>query len=634
MIAALILCQGGAYGLQYDDPNPCLVHTDEDYSRALAVPSLTNSTLQNNVIPEVRANQAQVVSPMPGDKVISLDIVLNLRNQVDFARCLDSINDPSSPNFHHFLNNTTILPYLPTPGQKLSLISYFTSHGYKVTDTPSPLMIKVSAPVSTHEMTFGIKMKIYQALLRVSNYTGGLEQKMAHFQKPQRMFYSPDSAPRLPTNIAAMISSIQGLDNYTIVRPLESPCTGPYCPQGIQQGYSISKMQSEGWTGSGQNVAIVDCAGDPNPQSGIDTYDKQYGLPSTTLKIFYPDGTPSSYDGGWASETMMDIEAVHTVAPKATIDLIYVNCSSGSPMDGIDYVVTNHIADIVSDSWGFSCSNGACSDSQLASSLVSSNDNRLALDSAQGLTILFASGDNGGTPDGSNLGTGFPASDPNVLAVGATDLNLGGCGSANCTSYGSEAGSQISGGGYSGYFAEPSWQTAAIGAKSGRGVPDVSILGYKPTFWVYATSSDKCGTSFFSTSGWFGCTGTSLSSPLWAGYLATVQQMRGGAKFGNIDPLLYKIYTNSSYSCAFHDITSGNNIMTGSKGYVSGPGWDPVTGLGSPVADGLGTTLSGGSCISSVPEFGQIAAMVFVVAIIGITILGRIAPGLLRNGRR
>ena len=383
--------------------------------------------------------------------------------------------------------------------------------------------------------------------------------------------------------------------------------------------------------GSGQNVAIVDCPGDPNPQSAIDTYDAQYGLPPTTLKIFYPDGNPSSYDGGWASETMMDIEAVHTVAPGATIDLIYVDCNSGSPMDGIDYVAKNHVAGIVTNSWGFSCSNGACSDSQLTPSLVTSNDNRLALDSAQGLTILFASGDEGATPDGSTLGTDFPASDPNVLAVGATDLSLSGCGSSNCTAYGSESGSQISGGGYSTFFAEPSWQSSSIGAKGGRAVPDVSILGYKPTFWVYSTSSNKCGTAFFSTAGWFGCTGTSLASPLWAGYLAIVQQMKGGSLQGNIDPALYKMYGTPSYSCSIHDITSGNNIMSGSKGYMAGSGWDPVTGLGTPIGDNLTSVLSGGSCAVSVPEFGP-AVSVILAATTGLAVFGGMLAARLRNG--
>ena len=154
-----------------------------------------------------------------------------------------------------------------------------------------------------------------------------------------------------------------------------------------------------------------------------------------------------------------------------------------------------------------------------------------------------------------------------------------------CSGYSSETGAPISGGGYSGHFPEPSWQTSNIGVKLGRAVPDVSMLGYYPGFWVYSTASDMCGASVDSA-GWFGCAGTSLSTPLWAGFLATALQMKGTGSFGNIDPKLYQILNSPAYSSAFHD------VMSGSNGYSAGRGWDPVTGLGSPIADQLANALT------------------------------------------
>ena len=214
------------------------------------------------------------------------------------------------------------------------------------------------------------------------------------------------------------------------------------------------------------------------------------------------------------------------------------------------------------------------------------------MDASQGLTILFASGDKGAKPDGTNLGTEFPASDPNVLAVGATNLNLAGCGISACTGYGTESGASISGGGYSGYFPEPFWQADTIGSLSGRGVPDVSMFGDSPGYWVYSSylddPTDNCHPSTTVTSAWFGCAGTSLSTPLWAGVLAVALQVRGGGSFGNIDPLIYELGASSSYSTIFHDITSGSN-----NGYSAGPGWDPVTGWGSPIANTLAAALVG-----------------------------------------
>jgi hypothetical protein len=285
----------------------------------------------------------------------------------------------------------------------------------------------------------------------------------------------------------------------------------------------------------------------------------------------------------------MDIEAAHAVALGAGI-LLFYGTGTSDLVDAIDYVAQNHLASIVSNSWTYGCPGtptGSCSDTQLSSLFVSSIDLRLAFDAAQGLTILFASGDEGARPDGSTLGTEFPASDPNVLAIGATNLVLAGCGTSTCTGYASETGASISGGGYSGYFSEPSWQTTNIGTKSGRAVPDVSILGYSPNFWVYSTASDKCGTGGNSP-GWFRCAGTSLSTPLWAGFLAIALQIKGTGSFGNIGPWLYQTANSPSYSTIFHDITSGLN-----NGYSAALGWDPVTGWGTPIASSLAYVLAG-----------------------------------------
>ncbi|MGA2784320.1 MAG: hypothetical protein ABSF09_06455, partial [Candidatus Bathyarchaeia archaeon] len=294
------------------------------------------------------------------------------------------------------------------------------------------------------------------------------------------------------------------------------------------------------------------------------------------------DGTPSTYDPGWASETAMDVEAVHTVAKGAGIVLLY---DSFSLMNAIDYVATNNLAKVVSNSWTYGCGSGSCSDTQLSSSLVSSVHSRLMADVALGLTICFASGDEGAKPDGTNLGTEFPASDPNVLAIGATDLVLAGSCTNTCAGYGSESGWSGSGGGYSGHFSESSWQTSTIGVKTGRAVPDVSIVGQGGTFWVYSTASDKCGRGG-NSAGWFGCGGTSLSTPLWAGFIGILLQLKGTGSFGNIGPLIYQTASGPKYSTIFHDVKSGSN-----NGYSASTGWDPITGWGTPIADLLAQTL-------------------------------------------
>ncbi len=545
--------------------NPCLTPSVADTATAQMQASSTKQTVTGHVLSNVANKRSHLLGAISNQSIIKMEMVLNVRNPTSFSACLAALNDPTSPNYGHFLNQTTLKPYLPTPGQIASISSYLTRSGFHVASGFSPLVLQLTASTAAVESTLNVKLSFY------SNSTTG-----------KHKYYGVSSDPSLPSNFATLVNGIQGLDNYSTIIPAESPCSSPYCPQGVQVGYGLSSLYSSAFNGAGQSVAIVDVPGDPNIQSALNTFDSQYGLPATTISLQYPDGAPGSYDPGWASETAMDVEAVHSIAPGAHIVLLY----DTDLMNSVDYVAANHLAKIVSDSWTYSCGDGiSCSDTELSSALVSSVDTRLALDAAQGLTVLFASGDEGAKPDGSSLGTEFPSSDPNVLAVGATNLALSGCSTTTCSGYGSESGAPISGGGISGYFSEPSWQTATIGTKGGRGVPDVSMFGYSPNFWVYSTSSDECGRGG-DFAAWFSCAGTSLSTPLWAGVLAVALQFRGGASFGNIAPLLYHVAAGSGYSSIFHDVTSGSN------GFSAGTGWDPVTGWGSPIASTLASAIS------------------------------------------
>ena len=543
-------------------PPACLTPSSDDVSTQTITPSALSNSLQGSVPPPIATGAASPLSVMPAAFQLHMVLTFEIRNAASFQTCLNAINDPNSSYFHDFLTATTLEPYLPTPGEKSSVATYLESSGFQVANGSSPLTLQLTATVAVAEAVLGVKEDVFG-------------------ENGAARFYAPATNPSMPENLAGLISGIEGLENYTSAFPVESPCSGPYCPQGIQVGYSLTSLYGSGDNGAGETVAIADEPGDPNMQSAINTYDAQYGLAPTTLSILFPDGTPSSWDPGWASETTMDVEAVHTVAPGAGIVLLYGSSPADDPLNLDDYVAANHLASIVSNSWGYGCASGPCSDTQLPSSEVSSTDSRLAVDSAMGLTILFASGDSGARPDGTNLGTEFPSSDPNVLAIGATNLNLAGCGTSTCSGYSSETGAVISGGGYSGYFAEPSWQKAAIGSTSGRAVPDISMMGYAPNFWVYSTASDRCGVGGDSA-GWFPCAGTSLSTPLWAAIIAIILQVKGGPALGNFGPALWQLASSSSYAADFHDVTSGSN-----NGYSAGLGWDPVTGWGSPMASNL-----------------------------------------------
>ena len=193
-----------------------------------------------------------------------------------------------------------------------------------------------------------------------------------------------------------------------------------------------------------------------------------------------------------------------------------------------------------------------------------------------GVTVCCASGDSGssdGVSDG-KAHVDFPASSPYVLGCGGTRIvsNSGGTPSEvvwNDTAQGGGA----TGGGISDVFALPSWQDGAKvppsanpGGKIGRGVPDVS--GDADPSTGYSVRVDGKNEVFG---------GTSAVAPLWSGLVALLNQKLGQA-IGFLNPLAYeKLFSASSTTDDFHDITSGNN-----GAYSAGVGWDPCTGLGSP----------------------------------------------------
>ncbi|MGI0062922.1 MAG: protease pro-enzyme activation domain-containing protein, partial [Nitrosotalea sp.] len=196
MILIFFLCQNNDAMAQLDS-NPCIVPTLEDYTTSSMLPSQTNTTLQNGIIPQVQNNHAQLISPVPQGKVISMHIVLHLRNQDQFTKCLGSINDPKSPNYRHFLNDTTIMPYLPTRSERSSIASYLADHGFQVENSTSQLVLKISAPIHVIENTFGVNMKVYQMPVKSGIDSSVNIKKFIHASKYGGFFYATDSMPHL-----------------------------------------------------------------------------------------------------------------------------------------------------------------------------------------------------------------------------------------------------------------------------------------------------------------------------------------------------------------------------------------------------------------------------------------------------
>jgi subtilase family serine protease len=247
------------------------------------------------------------------------------------------------------------------------------------------------------------------------------------------------------------------------------------------------------------------------------------------------------------------------------------------------YALSHHLGNIISQSWG--ASEVTLKDAAGQQEIHQWDTFYKQATTANGISIFSSSGDNGATDytdlQASHLSptptTSFPADDPWVTSVGGTSLRHNGSTFA-------ETAWNMSGGGFSSFFPEPSYQQILPSSVQSelnhkRGVPDVS-----------GDANPATGLAIYTAGHWDLGGGTSASAPLWASIIAIGDEM-AGHPLGFINPTLYRLATTSKYTQDFHDITVGNNSVADNglnvQGYSATTGWDPITGLGSPDAEKL-----------------------------------------------
>jgi subtilase family serine protease len=383
----------------------------------------------------------------------------------------------------------------------------------------------------------------------------------------------PVASPRAPSGSEAGAS------------PQSFGSTIPYgfSPAQIRTAYGISAIvfANGAASGAGQTIAIVDAYDDPHFQnssspsfstSDLARFDQQYGLPDppsfvklneyggTSLPGTDPAGAGNP-QGNWELEEALDVEWAHAIAPGASIVLIECTSASGADMyQGVTTAAALAGVSVVSMSWGSSEFLGE-----------QSYDTTFRTPAGhQGVTFVASTGDSGSPGE-------YPAYSPNVVAAGGTSLYLN-----TNNSYNHEIAWSGSGGGVSAYESEPSDQQGAQ-STGRRTIPDVSFDA-DPNTGVSVYDSYN-GTS---NAPWIEVGGTSLSAPSWAGLLAIADAGRLAAGGTTLDgpsqalPALYGIP-----NADFHDIMTGSN-----GGFSAGPGYDEVTGRGTPVANALAPDLA------------------------------------------
>jgi len=339
---------------------------------------------------------------------------------------------------------------------------------------------------------------------------------------------------------------------------VSNPTPTGYTPAQIALAYGFSGITFSNGTikgdGTGQTIAIVDAYNDPNIVNDLHVFDQTFGLsdPPKFTVVNQSGGTrlPAT-DAGWSEEIALDVEWAHAMAPGANILLVEANSASYADLlAAVNYARNAAGVSVVSMSWG---SGEFSSETRYDSYFATPSGHN-------GVTFVASAGDSGAQAT-------WPAISSNVLSVGGTSLSV------TANGYASESAWNGSGGGYSSFESEPSYQRS-VQTTGVRTSPDVSYDASPNTgFAVYDTVAINGRT------GWFTIGGTSAGAPQWAALIAIADQGRalsGQSTLANAQSLIYGLSASD-----FHDVTSGSN------GYAAKAGYDTVTGRGTPIASSV-----------------------------------------------
>jgi hypothetical protein len=504
---------------------------------------------------------------LPATNQLSLAIGLPLRNQAALDVFLQQLYDPRSPNFRKYLTPAEFTArFGPTESDYAAVKNFAQTNGLTISGTHgNRLLLDVTGPVSAIQKAFHITLRTYR------------------HPSENRNFFAPDAEPSVNSQLP--IADISGLDNFSRPHPnfhrrattaaprIGSGSGGTYFGNDFRTAY----VPGTTLTGAGQTVGLVQFDGFYS--NDIASYASAAGLtniPILTVLIDGFSGTPTGGDGN--TEVSLDIEMAMSMAPGLNSIVVFEgNINNFIPNHVLTAMVESNTVKNLSSSWGWSGGPSATTDTLFQEM------------AAQGQTYFNASGDSDAFPAGyvdNPNDVAAPSSSPYITQVGGTTLTTAPANSSYSSEtvwnwgYDSNAGAYVgSSGGVSSYYSIPFWQQGINsfqsngGSTTQRNIPDVALLGDNVLVDYGNGSSETVG-------------GTSCAAPLWAGFMALVNQQAAAnsqSPVGFINPAIYELANESLYNSVFHDVTTGNNTSTSSpNAFFAVPGYDLCTGLGTP----------------------------------------------------
>ena len=582
------------------------------------------------------ANSAHFKAAADPSGIVGFRVYLGWNNSAAAEAFAQAVSDPKSASYGHYLTAGQFRQkFAPSATSAGAVKSWLKSQGFTIVYTPTNNhYVSAQGTVAQAEAAFGVQFGMYKV--------------------NGKSVRSPSGNLSIPSSLASTVNGVLGLDDSAVFvttdhivdknappsggfrnapplstywdeftsdyayppgfTDISSPATAAWSikghsPDQVKSAYGISGA----YDGSGQTVAIIDAYASPTILQDVNQWSTNRGLPTMTpgqLVQVVPPGVyrrpqnPRQDPQGWYGEETLDVEAVHGMAPGAKIVFVAAPNNYQDLDAAMNHVVDNHLAQIVTNSYGFPTE-------MLPRGYIKPLEDTLIQAAAEGIGIYFSSGDGG--DETSVVGyatTDWPASSPWVTSVGGTALAVDASGArvfetgwgtsnynCNTTTLACTRTSWLygAGGGVSKLFAPPFYQSGM--GFSGRAVPDVAALGDPQTgFLIGQTQAFPEGNSYDE----YRIGGTSLSSPIFAGLMALLDQ-KSGSPHGFANPLFY------ANAGAFYDVGSVKTAVarrnfvngvdasagtvdrlrtfddySGSPTQHTGSGWDNVTGLGTP----------------------------------------------------
>jgi subtilase family serine protease len=552
---------------------------------------------------------AQDLGAASSSTPLTATVHLPMRDKAGFEKALQDRYTVGSANFHQWMSSADLAAFGPSASDVAAVKTALKNFGLTVVGSNAAgTSLRVSGTAAAMKSAFGAQIHTLRLNGRTAYSNGaalkpqgalasrvsglsGLSGVVAHPMLAHQIDEKtgkpiagiPVSKAAAKSNAASPNAASSPLDSFTnqcfgngSVTLADSTTTATYSgvtyafngkicgytPQQVVQHYQIDKAYGYHLDGTGQTIVIVDAYGSPTALQDANTFFAAVGVKpfdDSNFQIITPAGAPTEVDYGWAGETALDIEWAHAIAPGAKIVLAVSPDNSFESFEAVlQYVIDNHVGNIVSNSWG-------APENEVDGPTLDAFASLAEQAAAKGIALNFSSGDSGDNGVGSPIGSGqTPSDSPWATSVGGTSLDVPSKNGPVETAWGNYR-AQIGtlsaplnpptqqgfysggGGGQSTYFAKPYFQSDLPG--TGRQEPDLAMIA-DPYTGAILVEPQEGGPSIFTSIG-----GTSLACPVFSAVWALADQeagidlaswtFRSGSSLGAPGPLL-QVFINGA----------------------------------------------------------------------------------------